>query len=71
MCSFRFFIIHKDSSGTELLRQKDVRDYLAEAEIDPMTAIIRDSVQGYPNIIGTTILKPIKSKHTFFWRYQV
>jgi hypothetical protein len=57
----RFFIIHKDSSGTELLRFDDICDYLREAEVNPMTAIIRDSVQGYPNIIGTTVLKPIKS----------
>jgi hypothetical protein len=62
----RFFIIHKDSSGTEMLRYEDVCEYLAEAEADPMTAIIRDCVQGYPNIIGTTILKPISSKLLFF-----
>jgi hypothetical protein len=58
----RFFIIHKDSSGTELLRHEDVGAYLAEVEVDPMTAIIRDNLQGYPNIMGTTVLRPIKSK---------
>lgn len=56
----RFFIIHADSSGTELLREEDVYDYLLETEVDPMTAIIRDNVQGYPNVLGSTILKPIK-----------
>ncbi len=56
----RFFVIHKDSSGTELLRYEDVNEYLGEVEVDPMTAIIRDNVQGFPNIMGTTILRPLK-----------
>lgn len=56
----RFFIIHDDSSGTEFLREEDIIDYMTEVEIDPMTAIIRDNIQGYPNVIGTTILRPIK-----------
>lgn len=55
-------MIHKDSSGTELLRQEDVSDYLAEVEVDPMTAIIRDNIQGYPNIMGTTVLRPLRSR---------
>jgi hypothetical protein len=58
----KFFVIHKDSSGTELLRYSDIMAYLNEAEIDPMTAVIRDNVQGYPNIISTTVLKPLKGK---------
>lgn len=62
----RFFIIHKDSSGTELLRSEDVSEYLADVEVDPMTAIIRDNVQGYPNIMGTTVLRPIKSNKFIF-----
>lgn len=62
----RFFIIHKDSSGTELLRTEDVSEYLADVEIDPMTAIIRDNVQGYPNIMGTTVLRPLRSNYYNF-----
>ncbi len=57
----RFFVIHKDSSGTELLRYDDINEYMSEVEVDPMTAIIRDNVQGYPNIMGTTVLRPLKS----------
>ncbi len=63
----RFFVIHKDSSGTELLRYEDVNEYLSEVEIDPMTAIIRDNVQGYTNIMGTTILRPIRDCLTDYW----
>jgi hypothetical protein len=33
---------------------------MKDVETDPMAAITRDEVQGYPNIIGTTILRPIK-----------
>ena len=57
----RFFIVHKDSSGTELLRYDDIYEYMSEVEVDPMTAIIRDNVQGYPNVMGTTVLRPLKS----------
>ncbi len=65
----RFFIVHKDSSGTELLRYEDICEYMSEVEIDPMTAIIRDSVQGYPSVMGTTVLKPLKSEYCFFGCY--
>ncbi|CAF0878303.1 unnamed protein product [Brachionus calyciflorus] len=63
----RFFIVHKDSSGTELLRAEDVSDYLADVEVDPMTAIIRDNIQGYPNIMGTTVLRPLRNCLTDAW----
>ncbi len=63
----RFFIVHKDSSGTELLRYEDICDYMADVEIDPMTAIIRDHVQGHPNVMGTTILRPLKNCLTDLW----
>ena len=63
----RFFVIHKDSSGTELLRYEDVNEYLSEVEVDPMTAIIRDNVQGFPSIMGTTILRPLKNCLTDHW----
>lgn len=61
----KFFIIHADSSGTELLREEDIFDYLIESEVDPMTAIIRDNIQGYPNILGSTILKPLKGFYLY------
>lgn len=63
----RFFVVHKDSSGTELLRYEDVCEYLNEIELDPMTAIIRDNVQGFPTIMGTTVLRPVKDSLTDLW----
>jgi hypothetical protein len=66
----RFFIVHADSSGTEFLRLEDVIDYLTEIEVDPLTAIIRDNIQGYPNILGTTVLRPIKDCQTDQWYYE-
>ncbi len=56
----RFFVIHKDSSGTEYLRFQDIHEYMREADLDPMVAIMRDGVQGHPNVMGTTVLKPLK-----------
>lgn len=44
----RFFIIHMDGSGTELLRSKDVEAYLAEACGDPAVAVLQEPVQEYP-----------------------
>ena len=66
----RFFIIHKDSSATELLRYEDISEYMKEIETDPMAAIIRDGVQGFPNIIGTTILRPIKDSYADHWKIE-
>lgn len=65
--SARYFIIHKDSSATELLRFEDIYDYMKEIEADPMAAIMRDNVQGHPNIIGTTILRPVKDSYSDNW----
>ena len=41
----RFFIVHGDGSGTELLRYQDVAEYMAVAEDDPTTAILMDQLQ--------------------------
>ena len=42
------------------MRFQDIHDYMKEADIDPMVAIMRDGVQGHPNVMGTTVLKPLK-----------
>lgn len=44
----RFFIISADGSGMELLRAKDVCEYMAEACSDPATAVLQDPVQEQP-----------------------
>jgi hypothetical protein len=63
----RFFIIHQDSTGTELLRYADIQNYMLTAEFDPLTAIIRENVQGYPKLMGTTVLSPLKDCLTDNW----
>ena len=54
----RFFIVHADGSGTELLRPCDVQDFLAQAEKDPGIAVLRSPVEGQPDVSGITILRP-------------
>ncbi|XP_065598229.1 sperm-associated antigen 17 [Cyrtonyx montezumae] len=55
----RFFIIHTDGSGTELLRSKDVEEYLAEVCGDPAVAVVQELVQEYPGALSITILVPL------------
>lgn len=54
----RFFIIHSDGSGTELLRYQDIAEYLTSAEQSPATAVLRDELPDFPGVLGITILKP-------------
>ncbi|XP_041352537.1 sperm-associated antigen 17-like isoform X2 [Gigantopelta aegis] len=54
----RFFIIHADGSGTELLRYQDVAEYLMTAEQSQSTAVLKDLLPDYPGVTGITILKP-------------
>lgn len=44
----RFFIVHADGSGTELLRGRDVHRELAEACRDPTAAVLQEPVQEHP-----------------------
>ncbi|XP_053826887.1 sperm-associated antigen 17 isoform X2 [Vidua macroura] len=55
----RFFVISADGSGMELLREKDVHKYVAEACSDPATAVLRDPVQEQPGVLSITILRPM------------
>ncbi|XP_077030356.1 sperm-associated antigen 17 isoform X2 [Agelaius phoeniceus] len=55
----RFFIISADGSGTELLRTKDVHEYMAEACSDPATAVLQDLVQEQPGVLSITVLRPM------------
>ena len=54
----RFFIIHANGGGSELLRYQDVAEYLAEAERDPQAAVLKDPLPDYPGVNGITIMKP-------------
>lgn len=54
----KFFVIHPDGSGMELLRYQDVSEYIAEAEDDLSTAILMDPLPDYPGVLGITIMRP-------------
>lgn len=58
----RFFVIHADGTGSELLRSIDVKDFLERAEEDPTTAVLRSPLEGHPDVTGLTILKPYSGK---------
>ncbi|PKU31214.1 sperm-associated antigen 17 [Limosa lapponica baueri] len=57
----RFFIIYADGSGTELLRSRDVHEYLAKVCSDPSTAVLQDPVQERPDMQTKAITKCIDS----------
>ena len=54
----RFFVIHADGTGSELLRSIDVKDFLKRAEEDPATAVLKSPVEGHPDATGITVLRP-------------
>ncbi|KAL8578119.1 hypothetical protein ACOMHN_055439 [Nucella lapillus] len=54
----RFFIVHADGSGTELLRYQDIAEYLTSSERNPATAVLKEPIPEYPGVVGMTILKP-------------
>ena len=54
----RFFIIHADGTGSELLRSVDVKDFLVQAEEDPATAVLKSSLEGHVDVTGLTVLRP-------------
>lgn len=58
----RFFIIHADGTGSELLRSVDVKDFLEHAEKDPATAVLKSPLEGHLDVTGLTILKPYSGK---------
>ena len=54
----RFFIIHADGTGLELLHSDDVKDFLEQAEEDPATAVLKSSLEGQVDVTGLTVLRP-------------
>ena len=63
----RFFVIHGDGSGTEILRYQDVAKYLMDAEDDPASAIMMDTLPDYPGVMGITVLKPMLKGVSEMW----
>ncbi|KAM8977770.1 sperm-associated antigen 17 [Pelodytes ibericus] len=54
----RFFIVQPDGSGTELLRKREVEDYLTSCYSNPETAVIQEPTQEQPGVQSITVLKP-------------
>nr|XP_008113485.1 PREDICTED: sperm-associated antigen 17 isoform X2 [Anolis carolinensis] len=55
----RFFIVYADGSGTELLRTKDMEEYLAMAYGDPVTVVLQEPIPECPGVLSITILCPL------------
>nr|CAB3266505.1 sperm-associated antigen 17 [Phallusia mammillata] len=54
----RLFVVNSDGSGTELLRLKDVQEYIGDAHLDPTTAVIKEEVPEDSKVIGITVMRP-------------
>jgi hypothetical protein len=61
---FRFFIVHEDGSGTELLRFKDLYAYLRTVDLDPNTAVVREPLLSNPKITGATVMRPFQGTYS-------
>uniref|UniRef100_A0A8B9E807 Sperm associated antigen 17 n=1 Tax=Anser cygnoides TaxID=8845 RepID=A0A8B9E807_ANSCY len=55
----RFFVIQTDGSGSELLRSRDVEEYLAEASRDSAAVVLQEPVQEHPGVLSITVLRPL------------
>ncbi|KAL7988437.1 hypothetical protein Chor_007356 [Crotalus horridus] len=55
----RFFIVHADGSGTELLRTKDTEEYLAMAYGHPTITVLQEALQECPGVLSITVLCPL------------
>lgn len=62
----RFFIVHEDGSGTELLRFKDLYSYLRTMDLDPSTAVVREPLLSNPKVTGATVMRPFQGKTKSF-----
>ncbi|XP_036623006.1 sperm-associated antigen 17 [Trichosurus vulpecula] len=54
----RFFVIYADGSGTELLRNSDIEEYLSLAYGESTTAVLQEPVEEYPGALSITVLRP-------------
>ncbi|KAK2570951.1 Sperm-associated antigen 17 [Acropora cervicornis] len=63
----RFFVIHADGTGSELLRHVDVKEFLDRAEDDLATAVLKSPLEGHPDVMGLTIIKPYSGGTSKIW----
>uniref|UniRef100_A0A8C6DMY7 Sperm associated antigen 17 n=1 Tax=Moschus moschiferus TaxID=68415 RepID=A0A8C6DMY7_MOSMO len=54
----RFFVIHADGSGVELLRDSDIEEYLSLAYGESTTVVLQEPVQEHPGALSITVLRP-------------
>ncbi|KAG5851573.1 hypothetical protein ANANG_G00053100 [Anguilla anguilla] len=54
----RFFVVHEDGSGVELLRCSDVEDFLCSANSDPTVAVLKEPIPELQGVWGITVLRP-------------
>ena len=59
----RYFVVHSDGSGEELLRYEDVCQYLQEAESNPSSAILHGGLEGDEEATTLTVLQPHRGKN--------
>uniref|UniRef100_A0A7M5X1M2 Sperm-associated antigen 17 n=1 Tax=Clytia hemisphaerica TaxID=252671 RepID=A0A7M5X1M2_9CNID len=64
----RYFVVHSDGSGEELLRYEDVCHYLQEAESNPSAAILHGGLEGDEEATTLTVLKPHSGYVEDIWR---
>ncbi|XP_067947410.1 sperm-associated antigen 17-like [Watersipora subatra] len=63
----RFFVVHPNLTGTELLRYQDISDFLTSAEQDSTAAIIKEPVIEHPGVTAITVLKPYTQNSSQVW----
>ncbi|XP_036047259.1 sperm-associated antigen 17 [Onychomys torridus] len=54
----RFFVIYADGSGMELLRDRDIEEYLSLAYGESTTVVLQEPVQEHPGALSITVLRP-------------
>nr|DBA34629.1 TPA: hypothetical protein GDO54_002175 [Pyxicephalus adspersus] len=67
----RFFIINADGSGSELLRIREVEDYLASCYCDPATAVLREPTQEVPGVQTITVLQPFSQTSPWIMKKEL
>uniref|UniRef100_A0A8C4NMM3 Sperm associated antigen 17 n=1 Tax=Eptatretus burgeri TaxID=7764 RepID=A0A8C4NMM3_EPTBU len=63
----RFFLIHPDWSGTELLRMQDVEQFLSESTCDPSTVLLQESLPDNAAVQSVTVLTPEERNWSTSW----
>ncbi|KAM6217136.1 sperm-associated antigen 17 [Rhynchocyon petersi] len=67
----RFFIIHADGSGVELLRDSDIEEYLSLAYGESMTVVLQEPVQEQPGALSITVLRPFREASPWLMKKEL